>query len=254
MPGVHAGGLSLAPVGNRLIPLRVIRSLTGVHDLRLIIALCAPVLAALALAGCGGGAGVTVGSTSAATAAPPTASISGAPATSVTVGSQYSFTPSATDSDGGAMTFSIKNAPSWATFNASTGQLSGSPKSTDVGTTAGIVITVADGTATASLPAFSITVSGTTTTPPSATASASLSWVAPTKNSDGTPLTNLAGYNIYYGTDSAALTQTIQVANPAALGHVVSGLATGTTWYFAVTSYTSAGEESSRSAISSKTT
>ncbi len=219
--------------------------------MRLIRAVCAPVFVALALAGCGGGQGVTVSSTAAATAA-PSATISGAPATSVTVGGQYSFTPSASDSDGGTMTFSIQNVPSWATFNTATGQLSGSPKATDTGTTSGIVITVADGSAKASLPAFSITVNGTAVTTP-ATGSATLSWVAPTQNSDGTPLTNLAGYNIYYGTDSAALTQTVQVTNPAALSYAITGLAKGTTWYFAVTSYTTAGQESARSQLSSKT-
>jgi hypothetical protein len=112
---------------------------------------------------------------------------------------------------------------------------------------------VADGTASASLAAFSITVTGTTGTTTPATGNATLSWVPPTQNSDGTALTNLAGFNIYYGTDSSALTQTIQVANPAALGYVITGLATGTTWYFAVTAYTSSGEESAHSAISSKT-
>jgi hypothetical protein len=223
-----------------------------VHHLRLIRAVCAPVLIALALTGCGGGEGVTVGSTAADTAA-ATATISGTPPTSVTVGGQYTFTPSASDSDAGTMTFSIKNAPSWATFNTTTGQLSGSPKATDAGTTSGIVITVADGTASASLAAFSITVTGTTGVTKPSTGNATLSWVAPTQNSDGSPLTNLAGYNIYYGTDSNALTQTIQVADPAALGYVITGLTSGTTWYFAVTSYTSAGEESSRSAVSSKT-
>jgi hypothetical protein len=86
------------------------------------------------------------------------------------------------------------------------------------------------------------------------TATAKLSWVAPTQNSNGSSLTNLAGYNIYYGTDSAALTQTVHVANPAALGYVVNGLATGTTWYFAVTSYSSSGEESSPSSVAHKTT
>lgn len=95
---------------------------------------------------------------------------------------------------------------------------------------------------------------GSTGPTASVTATASLSWVAPTGNTDGSKLTNLAGYNIYYGTESSALTQTIQVANPAALGYVVTGLAKGTTWYFQVTSYSAAGEESSPSMITSKTT
>jgi hypothetical protein len=152
------------------------------------------------------------------------------------------------------MTYSIQNAPSWATFNASTGQLSGSPKDTDVGTTNGIVITVADGSATASLSAFAITVAGTTavTSPSSATGSAKVTWVAPTENSNGTALTNLAGYYVYYGTDSASLTQTITVANAQALSYTITGLATGNTWYFAVASYTTAGQQSSLSQISSK--
>jgi fibronectin type III domain protein len=105
--------------------------------------------------------------------------------------------------------------------------------------------------------------SGTgSTTPPAGstgstapvTATASLAWVAPTQNTDGSSLTDLAGYNIYYGTEPSALTQTIQVSNPAALGYVITGLAKGTTWYFQVTSYSSGGEESAPSQITSKTT
>jgi hypothetical protein len=95
---------------------------------------------------------------------------------------------------------------------------------------------------------------GTPTPPAPVTGTATLSWVAPTQNSNGSALTDLAGYNIYYGTDPSALTATIQVANAAALSYVVTGLATHTTWYFAVTSYTSAGQESAPSAVTSKTT
>lgn len=98
------------------------------------------------------------------------------------------------------------------------------------------------------------TPSGSTGSTAPVTATASISWVAPTENTDGSKLTDLAGYTIYYGTESSALTQTVQVANPAALGYVVTGLAKGTTWYFQVTSYSSAGEESAPSAITSKTT
>jgi fibronectin type III domain protein len=86
------------------------------------------------------------------------------------------------------------------------------------------------------------------------TATAKVSWTPPTKNTDGSPLDDLAGYNIYYGTEPSALTQTIQIQNAAALSYVVSGLAKGTTWYFAVTSYSAAGQESARSLVTSKTT
>jgi autotransporter-associated beta strand protein len=85
--------------------------------------------------------------------------ISGTPSASADVGKLYSFTPTATDADADTtLTFSISNKPGWASFSTSTGNLSGTPASTDVGTTSGIVISVSDGTATASLPAFSLSV------------------------------------------------------------------------------------------------
>jgi hypothetical protein len=95
--------------------------------------------------------------------------------------------------------------------------------------------------------------SGSGNSNPSGMGSATLSWVAPQQNSDGSALTNLAGYIIYYGTDASALTQTIQVADASALSYVVTGLATGTTWYFMVSSYTTTGEESPPSPVLSKT-
>ncbi|MGE4319523.1 MAG: DUF1566 domain-containing protein [Deferribacterales bacterium] len=67
--------------------------------------------------------------------------ISGTPTTYQKLGS-YSFTPSATDVDGGTLTWSIANKPSWATFDTSTGALSGTAP---VGFYNGITITVSDG-------------------------------------------------------------------------------------------------------------
>jgi hypothetical protein len=85
--------------------------------------------------------------------------ISGTPATSVDVGTPYSFTPTASDPDEGAvLTFSISNKPAWASFSTSSGALSGTPASADVGVTSGIVISVSDGTTSASLAAFNLTV------------------------------------------------------------------------------------------------
>jgi hypothetical protein len=168
--------------------------------------------------------------------------------TGITVGTNYSFTPTASDSDGGKLVFSIQNPPSWASFDTTTGRLSGSPKITDTGTTLNILITATDGTAKASLAAFSITVTATPVTPGTAT----VSWVAPTENVNGTALTDLAGYNVYYGTNSASLNQKAPVSNAGATAYTVNGLTTGT-WYFAVTSYTSGGVESARSPLSSKT-
>ncbi|KDM92850.1 Ig-like domain-containing protein [Photobacterium galatheae] len=84
--------------------------------------------------------------------------ISGQPQDQVSEDSAYSFMPQATDIDQDTLTFSIQNKPAWASFDPQTGQLSGTPDNSHVGTTSGIVISVSDGPETASLPAFDITV------------------------------------------------------------------------------------------------
>ena len=175
--------------------------------------------------------------------------ISGSPAASDTAGQAYSFVPTTTNSGGGTLTFSISNMPAWASFNATTGALSGTPSSAQVGSYANIVIGVSNGSASASLAAFSINV---TASPVAATGAADLSWTPPTQNTDGTPLTDLAGYTIYYGTNSGSLTQTIQLASPSATSYVVSNLNAGT-YYFAVQAYSSDGTRSTLSALGSKT-
>jgi hypothetical protein len=186
---------------------------------------------------------VTSGSTS--NSAPR---ISGTPSTSVGVGSAYSFTPTASDSNGDSLTFSISNKPAWATFSTSTGRLSGTPTDAQVGTYSNIVIRVSDGKVTTSLAAFSISVSASG----SGSGSATLSWTAPTRNTDGSTLSNLAGYRIAYGTSSSSLSRTIQVTNPGLTTYVVQNLSPGT-YYFAVRSYSSTGVESSNSSVASKT-
>jgi hypothetical protein len=84
--------------------------------------------------------------------------ISGNPATQATEGSAYSFTPSASDPDGDMLSFSVSNLPAWASFDATSGTLAGTPASSDAGLYSNIVISVTDGTDTASLAAFSINV------------------------------------------------------------------------------------------------
>jgi len=94
--------------------------------------------------------------------------------------------------------------------------------------------------------------SNSTATETATTGTATVSWVAPTKNSDGSSLTNLAGYIVHYGASPSSLTQTIQVANAAAVSYVVTNLSPGT-WYFAVSSYTNTNVQSGLSTIASKT-
>jgi hypothetical protein len=191
----------------------------------------------LAVQGGGGGGG--------ANAAP---TISGTPAASVIAGNAYEFTPQAVDPEGQPLTFTVTGRPAWATFDAATGRLSGTPSASDVGTYSGIVITVSDGAASASLAGFSIAVQAVQV----GTGSATIAWTPPTSNTDNSPLTNLAGYRIYYGTSSGNLTQVLNLPNPGISSGVVENLAAGT-WYFAVTSYNASNVESERSNVTSKT-
>ena len=91
--------------------------------------------------------------------------IAGTPLLTVPQGSAYSFTPSASDADGGSLTFSIANKPVWANFSTTTGALTGTPAAEHVGTTAAIVISVSDGSLTAALPAFSLSVTAVNAAP-----------------------------------------------------------------------------------------
>ncbi|MGO2127430.1 MAG: Ig-like domain-containing protein, partial [Pseudoalteromonas prydzensis] len=81
--------------------------------------------------------------------------LSGSPSTTTAEDAAYSFIPTLTDSDtGDTHTFSIINKPSWASFDTSTGELSGTPQNEDVGSYAAITISVNDGTDSASLTPF----------------------------------------------------------------------------------------------------
>jgi len=181
-------------------------------------------------------------------ALPPT--ISGTPSTQAQAGTAYSFMPTAKDPAGKALSFSIQNKPSWATFSIATGALSGTPSSSNVGIYAGIVITVSDGSLSAALPAFTITVAAGSSTPTVGTAT--IKWSTPTQNTDGSALTNLAGYVIFYGTSTTTLSQTANITSPAATSYTIQSLGTGT-WYFAVSSQTTSGALSSLSSVVSKT-
>jgi hypothetical protein len=170
--------------------------------------------------------------------------ISGNGTRTVTVGQAYSFTPTASDPDGNTLSFSVAGRPAWLSFNSTTGALSGMPGAGDVGA-ATVTITVSDGTLSASL-AATITVAA------AATGSATLTWTPPTTRSDGTALSNLASYRVYYGTQSASLTTRIDLNNPGLSSYVVTNLASGT-WFFAVTAVDSTGSESDRSNVASMT-
>ena len=90
--------------------------------------------------------------------------ISGTPPDSVLVSTSYAFTPVAFDADGDTLTFGIVNQPSWASFDTSTGRLSGTPTLGTVGMHDAIQITVSDGQTQAALPQFGVEVLSNQTT------------------------------------------------------------------------------------------
>lgn len=170
--------------------------------------------------------------------------ITGTPSTSVTEGKLYSFTPNASDIDGNSLTFSVSGKPSWLSFNTSTGQLSGTPSSTNVGSTGLITISVSDGTASVALPSFSISVSAAQPV----TGSAALSWNAPTTRTDGTALSmsEIGGYTVRYGSSAGNYTNTVTISDAYTMNYTFASLTQGT-YYFVVTAFDKQGQSSGNS-------
>jgi hypothetical protein len=80
---------------------------------------------------------------------------------------------------------------------------------------------------------------------------ATISWNAPTANTDGSPLTNLAKFRVVYGTSQTALDRSALINDPARRSFTVGSLAAGT-WYFAVRAINSSNVESSNSNLGSR--
>ena len=166
--------------------------------------------------------------------------ISGNPVTAIDIGSAYVFTPTASDLDGDELTFSVRNQPSWADFDNTTGELSGQPALGSVGTYASIEISVSDGKINTALPIFAISVDQV------GTVSTTLSWTPPTQNEDGSPLMDLAGYKIYWGTTRGQYTHSATIDNPGISSYMVENLTPGI-YEFSGTSFNQAGVESAYS-------
>jgi PKD repeat protein len=79
-----------------------------------------------------------------------------------------------------------------------------------------------------------------------------LAWTAPTTDVDGTSLTDLGGYRVYYGQTSGNLTQNVNVGNQTA--YLLSGLIGGQVYYFVATAYDTSGNQSTFSNEVSVTT
>lgn len=211
------------------------------------------------MVGCGGGGGGKSaaspsggsgsGSGSGTSNTPPT--IAGSPVTKTNAGAPYTVAPTAKDSDGDTLAFSIENRPTWATFSTATGKLSGTPTSQNAGMTANVVISVSDGKTSVALPAFSITVIVAGSGEPVAGNAVALSWGVPSQTMDGQTLADLSGYRIHYGKSAQALVQTIEVPSAGFNTFTVQELTPGT-YYFAVRAITATGMESELSNVISR--
>lgn len=73
--------------------------------------------------------------------------------------------------------------------------------------------------------------------------STTLSWQPPVQNTDGTPLFDLSGYRIYWGSESGQYTESVTINNPGLTMYVVENLMAGD-YYFVSTALNAAGIES----------
>ena len=225
------------------------------HPARFAVA-CFVCCTSIMITACGGGSHFTSATDRVGPSPPSTGTgandapvIGGKPHPTAVVNVPYSFRPDVHDPDGDVLVFQVARKPTWATFDPATGELSGTPPAGTTGTYTDIAIVVSDGELQTALPPFTIEVTKSPAT--GSTSSASLSWSAPTQNEDGSPLTDLAGYRVYYGTSASDLSKRVDVGNPATTSTVVQNLTPGT-WFFAISAYTQAGVESSHSQVASK--
>ena len=105
-----------------------------------------------------------------------------------------------------------------------------------------IAYLIGDGHAQATLNPFEIEVTQV------ALGSVTLAWTPPTTNVDGSPMTDLAGYRIYYGRSATTLDQIVPVTNAGTTRFVVDNLSPAT-WFFSMTAVNSAGVESTLSTV-----
>jgi hypothetical protein len=167
--------------------------------------------------------------------------ISGTPTPSVVAGHGYSFQPTASDSAGNQLVFSITGRPDWATLDKATGRLTGIPTNAQAGSYEEIEISVSDGSVRAQLPKFTITVTPGAQVDQSIT----VAWVAPSLNTDGTTLTNLGGYRIVYGSQPGKYTNSISLTAGLSI-YQLDNLPPGT-YYLAMIARTTDGIESAPS-------
>ena len=77
---------------------------------------------------------------------------------------------------------------------------------------------------------------------PKGDGTALVSWMPPTENTDGSPLTDLAGFKVYYGTSPGNYSNT-ETIGPGLSSYLVESLPVSS-WYFVMTAFNTSGIES----------
>src|SRR5690606_33318526 len=113
----------------------------------------------------------------------------------------------------------LARLPRWAAFSDKTGQLRGAPGNGLIGTYENIAISVSDGHHTVSLPSFRIGVRN------GDQASITLNWLPPTEDASGKPLSDLAGYKIYWGSQHGDYPNEVTIKNPGVASYGLEHLA-----------------------------
>jgi len=187
-----------------------------------------------------GGASVTVPVTFTITAAP---NITLSPASLSYAATQGAANPVnqniALTTSGGTLNWTVSDDASWLAVSPASGSANNT-LTTSVNT-AGLTAGTYTGNLTVSAAGVSSkTVAVTLTVSAPATSSATLTWNADTA-------TDLAGYKIYRATTSGGYGAPIATIAGNITTYIATGLQSGTTYFFVITAYDTAGNESSRS-------
>ncbi len=162
-------------------------------------------------------------------------------------GRQFLASPCA--SDGGLCQFSGARLVAYGSGSSFVMQELSGPVRCDAATF-GLAVPQAQCHLDASTPAS--TGSGVAADDNAAERSLALSWAVPQTNDDGTPLTDLAGYRIYYGSSPGHYGASVALDNPSATSYELQALPAGT-WYVVVRAVNRAGAQSIASPEVSKT-
>jgi hypothetical protein len=146
----------------------------------------------------------------------------------------YLFEPQATDPEGDPLRFSAVQLPAWAGLDPLTGRISGRPRPADRGVYGPIVVMASDGRNSVSLPGFTITVDPPGQGQGLAKRGFTLTWRAPERNADGSPIGRPPTYRIHYGRRSRAYEREVELKTPGASRYSFTDLEPGT-WYLAMT-------------------